>query len=191
MINMIKRDARLVPYLRSEIEDAGIRVEKSESLSEDDYAAIKVDDYYAGVLPGLEPKAVDYVVVVDCSCDSYFMYILELKNVKSPRYLNFSDIHEKFYNTISLFLSDTFASIFLNDKFKYKGVKLYLVSDAYNQTGRFSTHEEYVNYRDRINKRDTLAVDMKLTSKPFMFRGRVYRIEYDMPPNPIIKRWTE
>ena len=188
---MIKRDARLVPYLKSEIEDSGIRVEKSDSLSEDYYAAIKADDYYAGVLPGLEPKAVDYVVVVDCSCDSYFMYILELKNVKSPRYLNFSDIHEKFYNTISLFLSNTFASIFLNDKFKYKGVKLYLVSDAYNQTGRFSTHEEYVKYRDRINKRDTLAVDMKLTSKLFKFRGRVYRIEYDMPPNPIIKRWTE
>ncbi len=190
MVNMIKRDARLVPYLRTEIEDAGIRVEISSSLSKNDYAAIKVDDYYTGVAPMQEPKAVDYVVVVDCQCDTFFMYILELKNVKSPKFLNFSDIQEKFSNTISLFLSETFADIFLNDRFKYKGIKLYLVSDAYKEAGRFSTHEDYLKFREKINRRDTLGIDMNLTAKLFKFRGKLYHIEYDIPPNPIIQKWT-
>lgn len=190
MVNMIKKDARLVPYLKTDVEDSGARVEISDNLSEDDFAAIKVDEYYAGVMPGQEPKAVDYVVVVDCSCDAFFMYILEMKNVNSPKHIIIKDIYEKFYNTIHLFLSDDFAEIFLNDRFKYKGVKLYLVSDAYRQSGRFSTHEEFIRYRERINKKDSLSVDMKLSSKPLKFRGKLYNIEYDMPPNPVIKKWT-
>ena len=71
MVNMIKRDARLVPYLRTEIEDSGISVGISDDLAESDYAAIKVDDFYSGSMPGQEPKSVDYVVVVDCQCEKY------------------------------------------------------------------------------------------------------------------------
>ena len=191
MINMIKRDARLVPYLRTEIEDSGLCVEISEDLSESDYVAIKVDDFYSGTMPWHEPKAVDYVVVVDCQCDSFFMYILELKNVKSPKFLNFSDIQEKFGNTIQDFLSDRFSDIFLNDRFKYKGIKLYLVSDAYNTKGRFSTHEEYRKFREKINKRDTLSVDFRLSSKLYRINGVVCQIEYEIPPYPIIRKWTQ
>ena len=190
MVNMIKRDARLVPYLRTEIKDSGICVGVSKDLSESDYVAIKVDDFYSGILPGDEPKAVDYVVVVDCQCDSFFMYVIELKNVKSPKYLIFPDIQEKFGNTIQDFLSKRFSDIFLNDRFKYKGVKLYLVSDAYNTKGRFSTHEEYRKFREKINKRDTLGVDFSLANKVYKFKGLPCRIEYELPPNPIIRKWT-
>lgn len=48
MVNMIKTDARLVPYLRTTIEDAGIEVGLDPKLQIDDFAAIKVDDFYAG-----------------------------------------------------------------------------------------------------------------------------------------------
>ena len=168
-----------------------LAVEISEELTEEDYVAIKVDDFYARTMPYQEPKSVDFVVVVDCQCESFFMYILEMKNVKSPKYLDFSSIQEKFDNTIRDFLSGVFSDIFLNDRFKYKGIKLYLVSDAYNQAGRFSTHSEYVRFRERINHRDTLGVDFALTRKPFRFRGSICHIEYEIPPNPIIKRWTQ
>lgn len=188
MVNMIKKDAHLVPYLKTTLEDAGIEVGLDQRLQPDDFAAIKVDDYYAGLKMATPPKAVDFVVVVDCQCDSFSMYILELKNVNGPDKLNIEDIQEKFSNNINLFLSDTFSYIFLNDRFKYKGIKLYLVSDAYGQVGNFANHSEYLKFRDKINKKDTLKVDISLSEKLYRFRGKILRIEYDIPPNPIVTR---
>lgn len=188
MVNMIKRDARLVPYLRTVIEDSGIAVSVAPNLLQEDYVAIKVDDYYAGLNLQRTPKAVDFIVVVDCQCDWFSMYILEFKNVNGPDKLNITEIQEKFTNTINLFLNDTFADIFKNDRFKYKGIKLYLVSDAYGAVGSFNNHAEFLAFREKINRRDSLKVDMSLSSKLYRFRGKIVKIEYDIPPNPVITR---
>lgn len=188
MVNMIKRDARLVPYLRTIIEDSGISVNVDSTVGENDYAAIKVDDYYAGLNLSRTPKAVDFLVVVDCRCDSFAMYILEFKNVNGPDKLNISEIQEKFTNTINLFINDTFSNIFNNDRFKYKSIKLYLVSDAYGAVGSFANHAEYRAFRERINRKDSLKVDMQLGEKLYRIRGKIVKIEYDIPPNPIIVR---
>lgn len=188
MVNMIKKDAHLVPYLTTTIEDTGIEVGLDQRLCPDDFAAIKVDGYYAGLKISTPPKAVDFVVIVDCQCDSFSMYILELKNVNGPGKLNIVDIQEKFSNTINLFLSDTFSYIFLNDRFKYKKIKMYLVSDAYGEAGNFANHSEYLRFRDKVNKKDTLKVDMSLSEKLYRFRGKILKIEYDIPPHPIITR---
>ena len=95
MVNMIKKDAHLVPYLKTTLEDAGIEVGLDQRLQPDDFAAIKVDDYYAGLKMATPPKAVDFVVVVDCQCDSFSMYILELKNVNGPDKLNIEGLRTK------------------------------------------------------------------------------------------------
>ncbi len=73
MVNMIKRDARLAPYLKIALEDAGIEVEIDPALTPQDYAAIKVDEYYAGLRAAITPKAVDFLVVVDCRCNWFSM----------------------------------------------------------------------------------------------------------------------
>lgn len=189
MINMIKKDARLAPYLKTILEDAGIKVEIDQALQKNEFVAIKVDEYYAGLKMATTPKAVDFVVIVDCQCEWYAMYILELKNVNGPDKLNIADIQEKFGNTINLFLSEAFSEIFLNDRFKYKGVKLYLVSDAYGEIGKFDNHSKYIEFREKINKKDSLKVEVSLSSKLYRFRGKVLKIEYDIPPNPIVTRW--
>lgn len=188
MVNMIKRDARLVPYLRTSIEDAGITVDVDSVLREEDYAAIKIDDYFAGLNLQRTPKAVDFIVVVDCKCDWFALYILEFKNVNGPDKLNINEIQEKFSNTINLFINDTFTGIFNNDRFKYRGIKLYLVSDAYGAVGAFSNHADFLAFRERVNRRDTLKVDMHLSSKLYRIRGKIVKIEYDIPPNPVISR---
>ena len=85
-------------------------------------------------------------------------------------------------------MNDSFSDIFLNDRFKYKSVKLYLVSDAYNEVGHFKNHNEYLAFRQKINKRDSLKVDVALSSKLYKFRGKILKIEYDIPPNPVVTR---
>ena len=67
---------------------------------------------------------------------------------------------------------------------------MYLVSDAYGVGGIYQTHEEYVQHLEKINKRDSLKVDRSLGSKIYKFRNHFYKIEYDIPPNPVIKKTT-
>lgn len=189
MINMIKRDVQLAPYLKQQIEDEGIEVAVDPAIQDDEIAIIKVDEYYAGLRSGLSPKSIDFIAVVDCQCQSYAMYLLELKNVNSPTRLNIPDIQEKFSNTISGFLSDAFSNFFLNDSFKYKSIQLYLISDAYNECGRFDSHEEYLRFRNRINGKDSLKTELSLGSKLYKFRGRILKIKYDIPPNPLIRHF--
>lgn len=188
MIQQIKSCKQLKPYLKEVIEDEKLEVEISKQLDLAKLVIIKVDDYYAGLHLAVIPKAIDYLVVVDCECDAFVMYLLELKNVDSPKFLDIKAIHEKFSNTIYDFLSNRFAEIFLNDKYKYKEILLYLVSDAYRLSGRYKNFKEYRSLCQKINKRDSLKIEMNLGSKLFRFKGKLLRILYDIPPNPIIQR---
>lgn len=45
MINMIKRDVQLAPYLKQQIEDEGIEVAVDPTIQDDEIAIIKVDEY--------------------------------------------------------------------------------------------------------------------------------------------------
>lgn len=49
-----------------------------------------------------------------------------------------------------------FKQIFQNDKFKYKGVKLYLVSDYCNPEGKYESHQQYIEKLKKCNSRDSL-----------------------------------
>ena len=84
MLHQIKDTDELKDYLSYQIEDAGLQVGVDPTLSEDEYIGIKVDDYYMGLrLGGETPKAVDFIVSVDCQCECYNLYVLELKNEKT------------------------------------------------------------------------------------------------------------
>lgn len=191
MIQKIKNCKELIPYLKNTIEDEGIKVGIDESLIPENLVIIKTDDYYNNLHLSFPPKSIDYVVVVDCACDWYILYLLELKNVNSPKKLSIKDIQEKFENTICDFLSRRFGGIFMACQYKYKDIKLYLVSDAYGLEGKYSTYAEYKKNQDKRQKiqgRDSLRVDFNLGSKLFKIRGKIVRINYDIPPNPIIRR---
>ena len=189
MIQKIKNCKELIPYLKNAIEDEGIEIGIEECLVSEKMAIIKVDDYYNGLHLTLTPKSIDFAIAVDCECNWYVLYLLELKNVNSPKRLSVKDIHEKFENTINDFLSKRFEEIFMADQYKYKDVKLYLVSDAYGLKGKYGTYAEYQRIQDKKQKiqvKDSLRVDFNLGQKLFKFRGKIVRITYDIPPNPII-----
>lgn len=183
MIQRIKQTKALKPYQHQKIEDAGVAVDVDEKLSEQEYIGIKVDDYYMGLkLQGETPKAVDFIVVVDCGFNWYTLYILEMKDTNS---YTTRDIHEKFDTAINRFLQVDFKEIFLDDRYKYRLVKLYLVR-PFKPAEKYSNYEEYKKIQEKIRTKDTLAIDQKLGDKIYRFRNLLLRIEREIPPNPLI-----
>ena len=86
MIQQISQERQLTKYTTHKIQDEGIEVSIDPLLSPDDYIAIKVDDYYNGLhLAKTTPKAIDFLVAVDCSCQDYVLYLLELKLLRHTR----------------------------------------------------------------------------------------------------------
>ena len=73
MVQQIKECKKLIPYLKDIIEDEGITVGISEKIGCGNIAIIKVDEYYAGLHIATPPKAVDFLVAVDCECDSLYL----------------------------------------------------------------------------------------------------------------------
>lgn len=186
MIQTIEADRRLNKYLHRTIEDAGVEVEVDASLSEDEYLGIKIDDYYMGLrLGGETPKAVDFIVTVDCGFDWYVLYVLEMKDTNS---YTTAEIEEKFDTAIYRFMQDEYKDIFLNDKYKYKDLKLFLVTTANKAALKFSNYAEWLKLRDKINNRDTLQLDRYQGTKLYRFRDRICRIEKEIPPNPLIQK---
>lgn len=196
MISRIQNEPKLKSCIRYEIEeiqpDDGhkINVEVDKRLTHKDYVGIKVDDYYNGLHINKPPKAVDFVVVVKNSRCSFTMYIIEFKDVDSPAGLNIRDIQEKFTITIYDFLSDKFKDIFLDDRYKYRDIQLYLVSDAYGLAGKVESYEKYREIQEKLDKKDSLKVDKGLAEKVYRFRNKFLRIKYEIPPNPIIHKTT-
>ena len=196
MISRIQNECRLKDCIRYEIEeiqpDDGhkINVEVDKKLTHRDYVGIKVDDYYNGLHIGKTPKSVDFVVVVKNSRASFTMYIIEFKDVSSQEGLKIRDIQDKFTTTINDFLSERFKDIFLDDKYNYKDIQLYLVSDAYGLAGKAESYEKYREIQEKLDKKDSLKVDKRLGEKVYKFRNRLLRIKYEIPPNPIIHKTT-
>ena len=191
MIQQINQTDGLKKYITHEIEDAGLAVAVDSKLNLDEYIGIKVDDYYMVLhLSGETPKDVDFIVTVDCQCVAYCLYILELKNVKSPKGYTTKDIIEKFETAIDRFIKEDFKEIFLNDKYKYKEIKLYLVTSAYGKALGQKNYQSYIELLRKINQKDTLTNDWTLSNKLFKFQKRILRIEREIPPNPVIKRIT-
>ena len=180
MIRSILNEKELQDFTCHQFSDAGITVEVNNHLSTTQYIGVKVDDYYNKNFPMQAPKAVDFIVSVDCTCQAYVLYILELKNLKRAKALTVSEIHEKFTNTIDDFIKKKYPHIYLNDRIKYKQVFLYLVSDIYNEQGKSLHHIQSPN--------DSLKVETSLGAKLFRIHGKVCKIQYDIPPNPIISR---
>lgn len=189
MIQKITNEKRLKKYIGHKLEDAGIEVSVENGLTEEDYIGIKVDNYYMGLkLQGMTPKAVDYIVAVDCSCDNYVLYIMEFKKTNSPGGYTTSDIREKFDTAINRFMKEDFKDIFECDRFKYKDIKLYLVTTAYYEAMKYDNYEQFVRIKKIVENKDTLGNDLYLSMKPFCFRGMPLKIQREIPPNPIIRK---
>ncbi len=188
MITQIKNEDVLKPFLTDKCEDAGICSTIDNSISDDDIAIVKVDDYYHSVGLEIIPPAADFLVSVDCLRDRYVLYIIELKNIGSPSSFEVKNVYGKFKTTVEDFMNIRFAHIYANKKYKIFDLLIYFIADPYRLSRLGINYDEYKARRLARGKTDSTRVDNLLAQKPLKFREKVYIIKYDLPPNPIIKK---
>jgi hypothetical protein len=154
---------------------------------------VKVDDYYNSNLkpPNIPPSA-DFLISVDCTKSRYVLYIIEFKNISSPKRFDIKNIYEKFKTTIYDFMSNRFADIYTNKNYEIIDLLIYFIADPYRlKKAGVSSYPQYKANKLARGKTDSTRIDNLLSQKPFKFREKYYLIKYDLPPNPIIKKLTK
>jgi hypothetical protein len=112
--------------------------------------------------------------------EQHHIYIIEMKNIISPRWFNVKNIYDKFYTAIEDFMKIKYADIFMDEKYKIERFRLFFVSDAYRLKGKGMTDEQIRSFL--LESKILLFQSMPF----FKFRNFKAVIEYKLP-NPLLE----
>ena len=181
MFNKIYNNPNLASIISSYCDENDIEIcldESLESNSDDKLLILKIDDYYSSKKIHNPPPAIDCLILVKCdSGECYDIYLVELKNIKSPKAFSKENIVEKFKTTINKFLNDEYTDIFLKEN--YCDFNCYFVTNPYGCQN--ITQEEY----DKKIHDEGLKLDFFNSIKPFKFQNK-YSLIKPILPNPTI-----
>ncbi|MHB8156098.1 MAG: hypothetical protein ACYDEQ_01675 [Desulfocucumaceae bacterium] len=181
MIEQVRKNPDLGPFIVNECVENGVGVSISEEIPEQDLVIIKMDKYYNSLNMENTPPSVDCLVATRCSSGSYVIYLVELKNIKSQRYIDLDNIRDKFRNAIRDFMSSRFRGIFIDSGHKIVDLKIYFVTDP------LGLKEKGIISKEAIDRKlKNTILDGYLSLKPLRFNGKIYNYLYELP-DPLIE----
>jgi hypothetical protein len=182
MIEEIISDSILKKYIGSECKENNISVTIDKNIIPKDITFIKVDEYYNKEVYPI-PPAIDSLIPVRESKNSYSLYLIELKNIKSLDGFERKQVYDKFKTTINDFMSIRYNYIFLNDKYSIKKIRLYFVSDPLKLKGKED--------KEIKKKIEGTKLEFHLNLPLFKFKNKICKIEYRVPEPIISKKVVE
>ena len=181
MFNKIYNNSELFPIIVNYCEENNIEVSLSKNLeknSDNKLLILEIDSYYHSKNMKNPPPAIDCLILLKCDqCEGYDIYLVELKNIKSPKGFNVQNIIAKFQTVIDDFLQNRFKDIFYNEN--YCNFKCCFISNPY---GLKNISQE--DYEKKIHAEE-LKLDYFNFIKPFKFKNKISWIK-SILPNPTI-----
>jgi len=179
MLNTIKKENSLVTFFTDYLLENGYGVIINKNMPKDSFLTINIDEYYHYQgLPQI-PAIADLLLVANelANNNCYHIYIIEMKNIKSPKGFTVKNIYAKFETAIEDFMKKRYGYIFLNKSYKITKCKLFFISDAYKLKEKNYTEEE-INSFIKLTK-----IEFLQNMCPFKFRDFTLLIDYKLP-NP-------
>jgi len=182
MLNKIKTNRQLNQFLTGDLLENGIGVIINEAMPQESYVAIDIDEYYHHIGLKTIPAIADILLVAQrlSQNEQHHIYIVEMKNIKSPRRFNVKNIYEKFYTAIEDFMKTKYADIFMDENNKVEQFRLFFVSDAFRLRNRGLSEEQI---RSFLNETKIMTLQ---SMKVLQYRNFKAVIEYKLP-NPLLE----
>jgi len=176
LINNIRNDAVISDFICQECKENDIQAAIDLAINSDDIVIVKIDDFYNARVrrPDCSP---DCLIIQRCRDRTFNIYIVELKNINSPKKFTVENIVEKFNTCLGDFMSVRFANYFHSGDIDIQNISLLFISDPYH-------------FKKNPRKQDYMRghkIDALLSQRiPKYFSKHLY-IEYKVP-NPTIKK---
>lgn len=148
------------------------------SLKDENIIILKIDDYYS-THNGMNspPPSIDCLIIVKCEQEEcYNIFLVELKDISSPKYFETDNVKKKFETTVDDFLKNRFKDIFENEK--YCQFKCLFITDPYKCARNNMSQEEYLE----LIRAKGLKLDYFLSiAEPFEFGNQAAMITPALP----------
>jgi len=182
MLNKIKSKIDLIPFFTNVLLENGVGVLIDEAMPQESYIVINIDEYYHRKGQKPTPEIADIFIIAQrlSNKELHQIYIVEMKNISSPRRFDKDNIIKKFNTAIEDFMKIKYSDVFMDESYKVEKFKLYFVNDAYRLKKRGMTEEQ-------INSFLLETKIMLLNSiQCFTYRNFIARIEPKLP-NPLLE----
>jgi hypothetical protein len=181
MIARIKAKTELVPFFTDVLLENGCGVVIENDMPDDSYLTIDIDEYYHKSNISPTPEVADILLVAQrlSAKDQFHVYIVEMKNIKSPRYFKVKNVYEKFNTAIENFMKKRYADIFLDDTIIVTNFRLLFVTDAYRLKKRGVSDKEIRSFLTGTK------IEFLQNMPLFSYRNFNVAIEYKLP-NPLL-----
>ena len=182
MLNNIKTNASLIRFLTNNLLENDVGVIINKDMPQNSFVAINIDEYYHHISLEIIPAIADILLVAQklSQNELHHIYIVEMKNIDSPRKFKVKNIYDKFYTAIEDFMKKKYADIFMDEKYKIERFRLFFVSDAYRLKKRGMTDEQINSFL--LETKIMVLQSMQF----FQFRKFKAVIEYKLP-NPLLE----
>jgi hypothetical protein len=182
MLNAIRSKGDLIPFFTDTLLENEVGVIISEAMPRDSYIAVDIDTYYHKAGPHPTPAIADILLAARrlSHKDQFHIYVVEMKNIKTPKGFKTKNIYEKFKTAVDDFMKTRYKDIFLDTKFKVEKFELFFITDAYQLKRRGFTENTIKSFLS-IPK-----IAMLQSMQPFIYRHFKAMIQYRMP-NPMLE----
>ena len=137
LIKWLQDDPVISKYIRASCSENNIEVTISPEIDPSDILIIKVDAFYNEEIKNPEDPSPDCLIIQKCPTH-FDIYIVELKNVCTPRNISQENILGKFITCLDNFMSERYGNYFHHEDVEINKLKLFFISDPYD----FKNHPE-------------------------------------------------
>jgi len=182
MLCKINTKTELAPFFTRNLLENEVGVIIDKAMSQDSFVAIDIDEYYHRIVQPPTPAIADILLVAQriSQNEKHHIYIIEMKNISSPRGFSVENIYEKFHTAIDDFMKVKYADVFMNEKHQVEKFRLLFISDAYRLKRKGLTDNQI---RSFLLETKIMAFEKKPL---FHYREFKVMIEYQLP-NPSLE----
>jgi hypothetical protein len=182
MLDKLNTKPELAPFLTNDLLENDVGVVVSEEMPKDSYVAVDIDEYYHHIGLGAIRAIADILLVAQrlSQKEQHHIYIVEMKNISSPRGFDKKNIYEKFFTAIEDFMKRRYADVFMDESYQVEKFRLFFVTDAYKRKKRGWTDEQIRSFL--LDTKIMILQTMPL----FQYRKFKVIIEYKLP-NPSLE----
>lgn len=176
LVTALKREPLIASHLKATCAEHAMGATISPDIALDDIVIISPDGYYNSLRQN-RPKSPDCLIVVRCHDGKFMVFLVELRDIGSPKGFEPAAIRAKFLTCLTDFMQGVLGAHFNRPDIELQRPRLIFVSDPYGQR----QDPERIS---RYNR--TTRIDALLTVPPIRFDGRLLAIEPRVE-NPLIR----
>ena len=175
LIAALRNDPLLQPFLKATCVEHGMAATVNAGIAPEDIVIISPDGYYNSLRQN-RPKSPDCLIVIRCHDGEFLVFLVELRDIGSPKGFEPTVIRDKFLTCLTDFMQGVLGVHFNRDDITLQRPRLLFVSDPYGQR----QDPERISRYNRTTRMDAL-----LAVPPIRFDGRLLAIEPRVD-NPLI-----